>query len=247
MREEIIGDCTLILGDCREVLPSLDRVDAVVMDPPYVLSDSGPGASHFGMSLNKFDSEAYKDIVAGFDIEGILGALEEICHPFNLFSFCSNRQVSSLMAYNEAKGRATTLCVWHKTNAAPFANGVWRGDIEYVVHAKDSGAVFVGGAVEKKKVSEYPIVQDADHPTVKPLGLIMKYVGICSLEGQTVLDPFMGSGTTGLACVALNRAFVGIEKDSGYFDIACRRIEKAYEQPRLFAEPIAKPVQESLL
>lgn len=247
MRTETIGDCTLYLGDCREVLPTLGKVDAVVMDPPYVLSDAGPGASHFGMSLNKFDSAGYKDIVSGFDIAGVLDAIANVCEPFNLFSFCSNKQVSALMAYNESKGRATTLCVWHKTNAAPFANGVWRGDIEYVVHAKDSGAVFVGNAVEKKKVSEYPIVQDAAHPTVKPIGLIMKYVGICSLEGQTILDCFMGSGTTGLACVALNRSFVGIEKDPAYFDIACRRIDAAYKQPRLFAEPVAKPVQESLL
>lgn len=247
-RTEIIGDCTLYLGDCRDILPTIGKVDAVVMDPPYLLSDSSPGTAHqFGNSLKKFDSAAYKDIVSGFDIDTVLDAVAEICSPFNLFSFCSNRQVSALMSFNEDRGRATTLCVWHKTNAAPFANGVWRGDIEYVVHAKESGAVFVGGAVEKKKVSEYPIVQDNAHPTVKPLGLIMKYVGICSLEGQTILDPFMGSGTTGLACVSLNRCFVGIEKDSGYFDTACRRIEAAYKQPRLFAEPVAKVVQDSFL
>ena len=245
-RIEQIGDATLYLGDCREILQSLGPVDAVVMDPPYVLSDSGPGASHFGMSLNKFDSASYKDIVAGFDIEVVLDALAAICKPFNLFSFCSNRQVSALMAFNEARGRATTLCVWHKTNAAPFANGVWRGDIEYVVHAKESGAVFVGGAVEKKKVSEHPLIQDQAHPTVKPLPLIMKYVGICSLVGQTVIDPFMGSGTTGVACANLSRRFVGIEKDETYFDIACRRIEAAANQPRLFAEPIQQP-QDSFL
>lgn len=246
MRTETIGECTLYLGDCAEIIPNVGPVDAIVMDPPYVLSDSGPGASHFGMSLNKFDSEKYKDIVSGFDMAGVLDALAEVCEPFNLFSFCSNRQVSSLMSYNEQRGRATTLCIWHKTNAAPFANGVWRGDIEYVVHAKDSGAAFIGGAVEKKKVSEHPIVQDADHPTVKPLALVSKYVGICSHEGQKILDPFMGSGTTGIACVQMGRRFVGIEKDPDHFETACRRIEAAYRQPRLFAEPVAKPVQDNL-
>jgi hypothetical protein len=247
-REEIIGDARLILGDCRDVLPTLGPVDAVVTDPPYVLSDSSPGTAHqFGASLRKFDSDAYKAIVSGFDVAAVFGALEAICQPFNLFCFCSNQQISQIMAHHEAKGRSTTLCVWHKTNAAPFANGVWRGDIEYCVHARDSGAVFVGGAVEKKKVSEHPLVQDDAHPTVKPLPIVLKYIGICSLVGQTVLDPFMGSGTAGVACANLGRRFVGIEREPKYFDIACRRIEEAYKQPRLFAEPVAKPVQPSLL
>jgi DNA modification methylase len=233
-REEIIGNARLILGDCRDVLPTLGKVDAVVTDPPYVLSDSGPGDSHFGMSLNKFDGDDYKAIVNGFDVEVVFGALEVICQPFNLFCFCSNKQISQLMAYHEGKGRATTLCIWHKVNAAPFANGVWRGDIEYVVHAKDKGAVFVGGAVDKKKVQEHPIVQDTAHPTVKPLPLIRRYVSICSYGDQTILDPFMGSGTTGVAAVQMGRKFIGVEREEKYFDIAVRRIEDAQRQGDLF-------------
>lgn len=248
VRTEIIGDATLYLGDCRDILPTLGKVDAVVTDPPYLLSDSSPGMAHqFGASLKKFESDAYKNIVNGFDVIQVFDALGEICSPFNLFCFCSNRQISEIMAYHESRGRATTLCVWHKTNAAPFANGVWRGDIEYCVHAKDAGAVFVGGAVDKKKVTEHPIVQDDAHPTVKPIPIVAKYVGICSHIGQTVLDPFMGSGTTGVACASLGRAFIGIEREPTYFDIACRRIEAAYKQPRLFDEPTSKPVQPSLL
>ena len=242
-----IGNATLYLGDCIEILPALPKVDAVITDPPYLLSDSGPGASHFGMSLNKFDSGEYKDIVNGFDVEAVFSLLENICAPFNLFCFCSNRQISKIMAHHEAKGRAVTLCVWHKTNAAPFANGVWRGDIEYVVHAKDSGAIFVGNAVEKKKVSEHPLVQDAAHPTVKPLAILDKYVGICSLPGQAILDPFMGSGTTGVAALQLGRSFIGIERDPAYFAIACKRIEQAVAQGQLFAPEPPKQIQEALL
>lgn len=233
-RTETIGRATLYLGDCRDILPTLGKVDAIVMDPPYMLSDSGPGDSHFGMSLNKFDGQDYKAIVSGFDVELIFGLLENVCKPFNLFCFCSNKQISLIMAHHEARGRATTLCVWHKTNAAPFANGVWRGDIEYCIHAKDSGAVFVGNAVEKKKVTDHPIVQDTAHPTVKPLPVVRKYIGICSLPEQTVLDPFVGSGTTGIAAVTMGRNFIGIEKDERYFDIACKRIEDAQRQSDLF-------------
>lgn len=239
MRKEVIGKAALYLGDCRDILPTLDKVDAVVTDPPYELSSSGPGKSHFGMSLSKFDGEDYKRIVNGFDEEYVFGELNRICVPYNLFCFCSNKQISKLMSRHELMGLSTTLCIWHKTNAAPFANGVWRGDIEYVVHAKAKGAVFNGGAQEKKKVKDHPIIKDDAHPTVKPLPIIKSYVGICSHEGQTILDPFMGSGTTGVAAVQMGRNFIGIEKEERYFDIACRRIEQAQRQGDLFIEGVA--------
>lgn len=234
-----IGRATLYCGDCREILPTLGKVDAVVTDPPYILSDSGPGESHFGLSLSKFDGADYKAIVKGFDIPEVFGLLEAICQPFNLFCFCSNKQISALMSYHEARARATTLLVWHKVNAAPFANGVWRGDIEYVVHARDKGAVFVGGAMDKKKVQQHPIVQDDAHPTVKPLSLVRRYVSICTYGDQTVLDPFMGSGTTGVAAVTTGRNFIGIEKDPKHFETACKRIEDAQRQGDFFVESAA--------
>ena len=245
--EQLADGVTLYLGDCREILPTLGKVDAVVTDPPYELSDAGPGKSHFGMSLNKFDSSDYKDIVAGFDHAVVFGLLEGICHPFNMFCFCSNKQISELMAYHEAKGRSTSLLVWHKTNAAPFANGVWRGDIEYCIHSRDKGSVFVGNAEEKKKVSEFPIVVDSAHPTVKPLPLIAKYIRICSNVGQTVLDPYMGSGTTGIAAVKLARRFVGIEISAKHFDTSCRRIQAALDAPDMFVEPPKPAKQEAML
>lgn len=246
-RVEQIGDCTLYLGDCLELLPTLGKFDAVVTDPPYELSSAGPGNNHpFGSSLQKFDSAAYKNIVTGFDHEALFGALEAVCQPFNLFCFCSNKQISKFMAYHEARGRSTNLLIWHKPNAVPFANWVWRGDIEYCIHAKESGAVFIGNAEEKKKVSEYPLVKDDAHPTVKPLALIAKYIKICTKPGQTVLDPFMGSGTTGIAAVKSGRKFTGIEIDPGYFEIACERIRKAYAQPDMFVPAPSKAVQEAM-
>jgi DNA modification methylase len=85
-----------------------------------------------------------------------------------------------------------------------------------------------------------------EHPTQKPLPLMEWCLGFLP-SAQTILDPFMGSGTTGVACVNLGRKFIGIELGPGYFDIAVRRIEEAYRQPRLFDEPRPKPVQESML
>lgn len=227
--ERIIGDSRLILGDCSEIIPTLPNVNSIIMDGPYELSSVSPGDKHYGMSLGKFESDAYKEIVSGFDL-AIFDKLEKICSPFNMFCFCSNKQISKIMQYHEQKKRSTTLIIWHKTNAAPFANGVWRGDIEYIIHARDIGATFLGDAREKKKVSQYPIVNDFSHPTVKPLALIQKYVKICSNEGDIILDPYMGSGTSGIACVKMGRKFIGCEINPEYFAIACSRIEDAYRQ-----------------
>ncbi len=83
------------------------------------------------------------------------------------------------------------------------------------------------------------------HPTQKPVALMEWCLGFLP-NAETILDPFMGSGTTGVACVNLGRSFTGIELDPGYFDIACKRIEEAYKQPRLFEEPAPKPVQEQI-
>jgi DNA modification methylase len=84
------------------------------------------------------------------------------------------------------------------------------------------------------------------HPTQKPVALMEWCLGFLP-DAETVLDCFMGSGTTGVACVNLGRKFIGIELDPGYFDIAVKRIEEAYKQPRLFDEPPPKPVQERML
>ena len=245
IKEERIGGQRLLLGDCLSVMPLLGEFDAVVTDPPYELSSSSPGkAHHFGASLAKFDSQAYKAIVSGVDYTAVIDGLAAICNPFNMFCFCSNKQISKLMENCEARGYATTLLIWHKVNAAPFANGVWRGDIEYIVHSRGKGAVFQGNAIQKKKVSEAPIVVDKSHPTVKPQSIIKKYIRICSNEGQTILDPFMGSGTTLVACQKLGRMGTGIELDPEYFAIACKRVDEAARQPDMFVEPIKPPTQE---
>jgi site-specific DNA-methyltransferase (adenine-specific) len=86
---------------------------------------------------------------------------------------------------------------------------------------------------------------EIDHPSPKPVKL-MEWV-VSNLDGETVVDPFCGSGTTGVACAKLGRKFIGIEIEPKYFDIACRRIEQAYAQPDMFVTPPAKPVQEAML
>ena len=246
MRVEKIGNQTLILGDCLAVMPTLGRFDAVVTDPPYELSASGPGtAHHFGASLAKFDSQRYRDIVSGVDYTAMFDCWAGLLKPMNGFVFCSNKQISKLMGEAEKRELSTTLLVWHKVNAAPFANGVWRGDIEYIVHFRGKGATFIGGATDKTKVIPHPIVQDDAHPTVKPLPVIERLLKNCSAHGDTILDPFMGSGTTLVACQRMGRHGTGIELDPDYFDIACKRVDEAARQPDLLIPETRKsPVQE---
>jgi len=234
MRKEVIGNATLYLGDCLDILPTLDKVDAVITDPPYELSDSSPGKHHYGMSLGKFESQEFREIVSGFDIIKTFNLLGNICSPFNMFCFCSNKQISKIMSYHEDLKRSTNLLIWHKPNAAPFANGVWRGDAEFCIHAKEKGAYFEGNARLKTKITTHPIVVNSDHPTVKPTVILEKYIKIGTDIEHTVIDPFMGSGTTGVACMNLNRKFIGIEIDENYFNIACERIDQAQRQGRLF-------------
>jgi site-specific DNA-methyltransferase (adenine-specific) len=246
LREERIGGQRLILGDCLAVMPLLGKVDAVVTDPPYELSSSGPGKSHFGMSLNKFDSSEYKDIVSGVDYSALFSLWANICLPMNGFVFCSNKQISKLMGEAEARGLSTTLLFWHKVNAAPFANGVWRGDVEYIVHFRGQGATFLGGATDKTKVIAHPLVQDDRHPTVKPMAVVERLLSNCSKPSQTILDPYLGSGTTLVACQKMGRAGIGIEIDPDYFAIACKRVDEAARQPDMFVQAAPRPVQEGL-
>ncbi|MFA6241957.1 MAG: site-specific DNA-methyltransferase [Candidatus Hydrogenedentales bacterium] len=217
---------TIYHGDCREIVPQLGRFDLLLTDPPYILSNSPPGDSHYGMSLRKFEGTDYTDLTAGFDHEWMFAEAAKHMGRFNAFCFCSNKQVSRLMSWGEGRKFSTTLLVWNKVNAAPFANGVWRGDAEFCIHIRESGAYFEGDAELKRKVVQLPTVRDSEHPTVKPYDLVCRYVQIGSAEGDTVLDPFMGSGTTLRAAKDLGRKAVGIEIEERYCEIAANRMRQ---------------------
>ena len=155
-------------------------------------------------------------------------AVESKIKPYNMFCFCSNKQISKIMKEGEQRGFSTTLLVWHKPNSAPFANGVRRGDAEYCIHIREKGAYFEGNAQIKKKVFSHPCVVNKTHPTVKPLSLVSKYVEIGSAEQGLILDPFMGSGTTLVAAKQLGRTTIGIELEEKYCEIAAKRLQQEY-------------------
>lgn len=218
-----LGDCLGLMKDLRGA-----SIDAVITDPPYELDNNG---GHKGYLERSDKIHKIRHIENGFDIESWWQEVRRICVPFQAFVFCSNKQISKLMQRGERDELITTLLVWNKYNSIPQCNGTWRNDAEFIVHYRKSGAYFVGDAEQKRKVRQHPLNPSRfGHPTEKPISLLEQYIQICSREGDTILDPFMGSGTTGVACARLNRNFIGIEIDPHYFAIAQKRIAEAQLQ-----------------
>lgn len=228
-REEVIGDCRLILGDCREVLLTLGKVDAVVTDPPYGIDQAGGfgGAGGFSAPIARREYDGHwDDARPGQDVfTAILAsAKQHIIWGGNYFS--------------DMLPMSQKWLFWDKLQTMPtFSDGELAWTTVPGVSTKKF--VYNGNGLQAKE-------KNREHPTQKPVEVMKWCLGFLRDAG-TILDPFMGSGTTGVACVKLGRKFIGIEIDQGYFDIACRRIEQAYRQPDMFIAPAPKAVQGAML
>lgn len=222
IRREVIGDAELYLGDCRKILPMLPRVDAVVTDPPYGIGKDGQKHTTGGHGGRK----GYEFL--GWDAE---------------------RPSAEMFALLLASGRQHVI--WGGNYFADLfpASGKWLvWDKGQRINQSDGELAWTSqqGALRIFELNRVALLTDgAEHPTQKPVE-IMRW-SILQLENpSSIIDPFMGSGTTGVAAVNLGRRFIGIEIEPKYFDIACRRIEQATRQADLFI-PRSKPVQEALL
>lgn len=214
--------------DCLEFMKQVpdNYFDLVLTDPPYEISKSEAGKSSI-MSLGKFTKDGkLSEISDGFDVDIVLNECLRILKKCNMFVFCSNKQVSKIMQWGELRGFYTTVLVWHKNNSAPFANGVWRGDIEFCIHIREKGSYFEGDASIKQKVTKLPAnPSEFGHPTEKPIRLVDKYLRIGADKHHKIFDPFMGSGTTAVACKSLGLEWCGCELEADYVAIANKRLE----------------------
>jgi DNA modification methylase len=224
VKEERIGPHRLILGDCLEVMPGLGRVDAVVTDPPYGIDygNAGGFSADHGWASRKGAAEWDKERPAPEVFASILGlSKEQIIWGGNYFA--------------DLLPPSMRWLAWDK-GQRDFS----LADMELAWTSQQKAV----------RVFTYPrgkAVQDGkQHPTQKPVAVMEWCLGFLP-DAQTILDPFMGSGTTGVACQKLGRAFIGIELDPEYFAIACKRVDEAMRQPDLFIAPAVAPVQESLL
>lgn len=231
-RVERIGDATLILGDCREILPGLGNVDAVIWDPPW------------GIGFTEYASHNDDPKTYGKWINETLAAAESLIENGWCVVFQGAKRA---WEWQNLIGREYRVmaCAKNFTQILPGKGPLWSVDF----------ALFwpVGKPRTDDGVGrDYHVAITSDmssrpkgHPCPRPLDQMKHVVKCFSNEKNAVLDPTMGSGTTGVACAKLGRKFIGIEIDPGYFDIACRRIQKAYDQPDLLIERPAPVIQEA--
>jgi site-specific DNA-methyltransferase (adenine-specific) len=214
---------TLYQGDCLKILPLLedDSVDLVLTDIPYnVVNRKDNGLR----KLTKEDAD-----VMNFSISDLL----PLCIGKTTYLFCGTEQVSLIRASFVAAGLSTRLLVWEKLNPSPM-NGqhIWLSGLECCVFGKSKGAVFNDFC--RSPILRYPSGQSKIHPTQKPIQLFGDLIRVSSNEGDTVLDPFLGSGTTAVACEELGRRWIGIELSKDYCEIATKRLEAWKGQTRFF-------------
>ena len=226
-RREVIGNAVLYLGDCLEILPTLPKVDAVITDPPYGVSgqqntrnaDRECGKKNAYESF--IDSADYVERIAVPAVRVALSlAKRGVVTPGNLCLTMYPAPQSFGCFYQPA---SVGLQPWGRADAQPI--------LYYGKHP--IGGTALPGSKCSYQLTEAPDVNG--HPCPKPTKAMIWMVSCASLKGETILDPFMGSGTTGVACMNLGRKFIGIEIEPRYFDIACERIENAQRQERLFA------------
>lgn len=233
----IIGPCQLYCGDCMDILPTLSGVDVCITDPPYEITASGGGIGRTRKDLQ--GTEGFTD--CGFDY-----------HLLDRFDcwvcFGTLRQVPQLISI--AADRRWMLVTWNKQNPCPLVNRNYLPDTEYIIHAWRGNRLF-GEFADKARYIVHPLgdKEHGEHPNEKPTAVMRKMVRLSTKPEDTICDPFMGSGTTGVVAVRENRRFIGIEKEPKYFDIAVKRIRQAWrdKQSEIKFEPEPKLVQRDLI
>lgn len=226
MKKEIIGNQTLYLGDCLEIIPTLGTVDAVVTDPPFGTQDLGRGYGRRQLhSINGRDGRIIKN---DKDLSVLAGFMQKIPleNGFALV-FYAPRKIKEFLEAIEPHEYVGEI-IWDKKQMG----------LGYTVrYSHESIAVIKFGENPRPLFAIDSIIeahqQEKIHPHQKPVSLLKKLV---SWQAGNVLDPFMGSGTTLVACQQMGRHGIGIEISKEYFDIACQRVHNAYMQPDLFID-----------
>ena len=217
----------LFNGDCMDLLPTFgkDSVSLVLTDIPYGEVNRESGGLR---SLNKGAADEML-----FSLDPFVSELVRVCSG-SFYVFCGIQQISHLTSLFEREGLSTRLGFWEKTNPSPM-NGehLWMSAVECCVFARKAKATFNEHC--KAPIWRGGTCESKIHDTQKPVGLFQRLVKASSLPGDTVLDPCMGSGTTGIACHITGRDFVGIELNKKYFEAAEKRLMKDELQLRLLS------------
>lgn len=223
--------------DCLEGMKQMQAgsVDLVVTDPPYLMQNIH---EHKGGKLGKEIISyqkplAEQNLTEGYDIR-ILDEIFRVMKTPNLYIWCNIIQIPMYIKYFVLdRGCRMDILIWHKTNPIPLCNNKWLSDKEYCLYFRKGGYCRPSGYAEAKTVWHLPTnIKDKKiygHPTIKPLSIIENIIKNSSKEGDIVLDPFMGSGTTAVSAVRNNRNFIGFENNKEYCQTALKRIGEAVE------------------
>ena len=224
----------LKLGNSYELIKDIpdNSIDLIYVDIPYLVKNMNSGGGNIKL-LTGFtkDSEerlntrreTYKELAKIMD--GIdYSIFDEFCRVLkhiNIYIWCSKEQIPDLLNYFVAKGCTFNILVWCKTNSTPFVNNTWLPNLEYCLFFREKGAILNNGVELKSKwfIQKTNVADKKDfvHPTIKPLELVKKHILHSTQPNDVVLDPFMGSGTTAVACKETGRQFIGFEIDEKYF------------------------------
>lgn len=220
--------------DCLQGMRKIPdkSVDLVVTDPPYDFETRGSG---FHKKRDYYDEIAAQGLAAGIN-EEYLVEMERIMKMTNIYLFCNKNQLR--MYFDFYKDKNCDLLVWQKLNPIPIVNNKYLSDIEYIFFARDKGVKLGGDYFTLSKVYTSNVNKEDlnifHHPTIKPLPLVRRLVINSSKEGDVILDPFMGSGTTAVACIMEKRHWIGYEMNPDYYKNAMRRIDMERRQTTLF-------------
>ena len=230
---------SLYNGDCLELLKNIPdkSIDLIVTDPPYLHVKGGMKSKIFNTgtwSAQSYTNTKMNDFGEN-EIFRFLNGADKKCKKTNMFVFCSKLQLQYYFKWIYENKKKYDLLIWDKQKKGMKSTKFFTSDIDYVIRIYESGGALnkiLSVNSEKADSSFYTKIQSypqpkGEHETMKPIELLEKYILLSSNKNDVVLDPFMGSGSTGVACVNTGRNFIGIELNEQYFNIATERINKA--------------------
>ena len=230
----------LMQGDCLELMKDIPdgSVDLIITDPPYLHVKGGMKSKKYNVGTWNADSKMVTNMSDFGEVE-IFNFLDTVIPKMkkaNMYIFCSKLQLVSYFKYiSMNKKLKYDLLVWDKVKYSMKSSKFYTSDIEYIVRIYQAGVSLRKVLNEdgtKSDIKHYMKRQShpqprGEHGTMKPVNLMENFIRVASDECDVVLDPFMGSGTTGVACKNLNRNFIGMERDEDYFNIAKERMESS--------------------
>ena len=232
----------LINDDCTVVMETLInneiKVDLILTDPPYIFKEGGFGGGINELSKRNLKQDIKKNkLDVGFNIPLLFNQWKQLLNKMNICIFCAEEQMIDICNYAREQKYNYTVLIWHKTNPTPLCNNRYLNSIEFCVHVREKGVKINGNYKTKSKVFTSSVNKKDKklykHPTIKPLPFVEQLILNHSNKNDLILDCFMGSGTTGVACLNMSREFIGIEKDETYFEVAKNRIENHKVQQSL--------------